>query len=152
MSKILKNTKIAGVIILCVTQLLLMSTVKAELEDSTIKNKLVIQVSTDDPKTQNVALNNAVNLQKEYGMDNIIIEVVAYGPGLGLLTQSSQQASRVKSLAMQNIHFSACGNTMAKVAKKTGKQPQLVEGVQVVKAGVSRIMELQQNGYAYVRP
>ncbi|MDH5649996.1 MAG: DsrE family protein [Gammaproteobacteria bacterium] len=116
------------------------------------KNKLVIQVSTDDARTQTIALNNAVNLQEEYGMDNIDIEIVAYGPGLGLLTTANPQASRVKSLAMQNIHFSACGNTMAKVAKKTGKTPELVEGVKIVKAGVSRIMELQQNGYAYVRP
>ena len=60
-----------------------------------IKNKLVIQVSTDDPRTQKIALNNAVNLQKLYGADNIVIEVVAYGPGLGLLTEKSGQASRV---------------------------------------------------------
>lgn len=115
-------------------------------------NRIVIQVSTDDPRTQTIALNNAVNLQQEYGMDNIDIEVVAYGPGLGLLTTAGNQADRVKSLAVQNIRFSACGNTIAKITKKTGKEPQLVEGVQVVKAGVSRIMELQQQGYAYVRP
>ena len=116
------------------------------------KNKIVIQVSTDDPQTQTIALNNAVNLQKEFGMDNIDIEVVAYGPGLGLLTTKNKQSQRVKSLALQNIHFSACGNTMDKVTKKTGKRPDLTEGVHIVKAGVSRIMQLQQNGYAYVRP
>ena len=32
-----------------------------------IKNKLVIQVSTDDLRTQKIALNNPVNLQKLYG-------------------------------------------------------------------------------------
>lgn len=128
------------------------STAWAETESMGASNKIVIQVSTDDPKTQTIALNNAVNLQKEYGMDNIDIEVVAYGPGLGLLTEKSKQADRVVSLAMQNIHFSACGNTMAKVEKKTGHRPQVLEGVQVVKAGVSRIMQLQQQGYAYVRP
>ena len=116
------------------------------------QNKIVIQVSTDDPRTQSIALNNAVNLQKEYGLDNIVIEIVAYGPGLGMLTQENKQAERVKSLAMQNIRFSACGNTMDKVTEKTGKKPELTEGVQVVKAGVSRIMQLQQDGYAYVRP
>jgi intracellular sulfur oxidation DsrE/DsrF family protein len=129
-----------------------MTTANAEIADSSVKNKIVIQVSTDDPRTQTIALNNAVNLQKDYGMDNVVIEIVAYGPGLGLLTQENKQASRVKSLAMQNIQFSACGNTMAKISKKTGKEPKLTEGVHVVKAGVSRIMELQQNGYAYVRP
>ena len=75
-------------------------------------HKLVIQVSTDDPRTQKIALNNAVNLQKHYGMDNIQIEIVAYGPGLGMLTQNSPEASRISSLALQDITFSACGNTM----------------------------------------
>lgn len=120
--------------------------------DSHTRNKLVIQVSTDDPRTQKIALNNAVNLQKLYGMDNIQIEIVAYGPGLGLMTTKSGLASRVTSLAMQDITFSACGNTMKKVASKTGKMPELLEGVGQVTAGVARIMELQQQGYAYIRP
>jgi len=115
-------------------------------------HKLVIQVSTDDPRTQKIALNNAVNLQKLYGMDNVKIEIVAYGPGLGLLTKKSGQASRVESLATQDITFSACKNTMNKVEKKTGKLPALLEGVQTVNAGVARIMELQEQGYAYIRP
>lgn len=128
------------------------NSVFAEQDTEGVHNKIVIQVSTDDPRTQKIALNNAVNLQKMYGMDNIAIEIVAYGPGLGLVTQGSKQAVRVKSLAMQNIRFSACGNTMNKIAKKTGHRPKPLEGVHEVKAGVSRIMELQQQGYAYVRP
>ena len=122
------------------------------LASDDIKNKLVIQVSTDDPRTQKIALNNAVNLQKLYGIDNVIIEIVAYGPGLGLLTKKSKQASRVESLALQDITFSACENTMSKVTKKTGNAPVLLEGVTSVNAGVARIMELQQQGYAYIRP
>ena len=116
------------------------------------EHKIVIQVSTDDPRTQKIALNNAVNMQKLYGVDNIAIEIVAYGPGLGLLTKKSGQADRVESLAMSDITFSACGNTMNKVAKKSGKMPVLLEGVGQVPAGVARIMELQEQGYAYVRP
>ena len=120
--------------------------------DSHTKNKLVIQVSTDDARTQRIALNNAVNLQKLYGVDNVQIEIVAYGPGLGLMTRKSSLAQRVESLAMQDITFSACGNTMKKVASKTGNMPKLLEGVGQVTAGVARIMELQQQGYAYIRP
>lgn len=138
--------------LIAMLSILMVSPAFAEATGDGVKNKIVIQVSTSDPQTQAIALNNAVNLQKEYGLDDIVIEIVAYGPGLGLLTQKSKQADRVKSLAVQNIRFSACGNTMAKVAKKTGKEPKLVEGVEVVKAGVSRIMLLQQQGYAYVRP
>lgn len=115
-------------------------------------HKVVIQVSTDDARTQQIALNNAVNLQQDYGMDNVKIEIVAYGPGLSLLTAKSSQAGRVESLASQEIRFSACGNTMRGVAKKTGAEPKLIEGVQVVPAGVARIVELQEQGYAYIRP
>ena len=116
------------------------------------EHKIVIQVSTDDQRTQKIAMNNAVNLQKHYGIDNVAVEIVAYGPGLGMLTKKSKSADRVESLAMSDITFSACGNTMAKVAEKSGKMPVLLEGVQQVAAGVVRIMELQEEGYAYVRP
>ncbi len=115
-------------------------------------HKVVIQVSTDDARTQKIALNNAVNLQKDYGMDNVKIEIVAYGPGLSLLTDKSNQAKRVESLASQNIRFSACANTMKGIKKKTGSEPKLISGVEVVPAGVGRIMELQEQGYAYIRP
>lgn len=115
-------------------------------------HKVVIQVSTDDARTQKIALNNAVNLQKDYGMDNVKIEIVAYGPGLSLLTDKSGEAQRVESLATQNIRFSACANTMKGIKKKTGVEPKLIQGVEVVPAGVGRIMELQEQGYAYIRP
>ncbi|MFT5275939.1 MAG: intracellular sulfur oxidation DsrE/DsrF family protein [Saprospiraceae bacterium] len=119
---------------------------------SDVAHKLVIQVSTDDPRTQKIALNNAVNLQKHYGIDNVEIEIVAYGPGLGMLTEKSGVASRVSSLALSDITFSACGNTMNAVAKKSGTMPTLLEGVEQTPAGVARIMELQEQGYSYIRP
>jgi intracellular sulfur oxidation DsrE/DsrF family protein len=115
-------------------------------------HKVVIQVSTDDKRTQTIALNNAVNLQKDYGLDNVDVVIVAYGPGLSLLTNKSSQGERVESLAVQGIQFNACGNTMKKITSKTGKEPVLLQGVSVVPAGVARIVELQEQGYAYVRP
>lgn len=116
------------------------------------KHKLVIQVSTDDVRTQTIAMNNAVNLQSLYGPDNVDIEIVAYGPGLGMMTAANEHSSRVKSLAIQDIKFSACMNTMNKIKAKKGKLPKLSEGVTTVKAGVARIMELQEEGYSYIRP
>ena len=115
-------------------------------------HKVVIQVSTKDPLTQKIALNNAVNLQKLYGMDNVVIEIVAYGPGLSLLTAKNIQSKRVSSLAQSDIKFSACLNTMNKFKKKNGHFPKLSEGVEKVQAGVVRIIELQEQGYIYIRP
>ncbi len=121
-------------------------------DDGAQLHKLVIQVSTDDERTQSIAMNNAVNLQKELGMDNVAIEIVAYGPGLSMLMGGAKLSQRVSSLAKQDITFSACGNTMKKVEQKSGKPVVLAEGVKVVPAGVLRIMELQEQGYSYVRP
>lgn len=146
------KTFTTGHVLLCFLLLAFTGQAAFAADAAEAKHKIVIQVSTDDPVTQNIALNNAVNLQQVYGMDNIAIEIVGYGPGLSLLTAKSKEADRVKSLALQNITFSACGNTMDKIAEKTGKKPQLTEGVQVVKAGAARIMELQASGYAYLRP
>ena len=134
-----------------VLMLLLLAGTQAAIAADEI-HKLVIQVSTDDVRTQNIAMNNAVNLQKALGQDNIIIEIVAYGPGLTMLTPKSPASKRVPDLAMQDIIFSACGNTKAKIEEKSGKEVKLVEGVRIVPAGVLRIMELQEQGYAYVRP
>jgi len=115
-------------------------------------HKVVIQVSTNNPLTQKIALNNAVNLQKLYGIDNVKVEIVAYGPGLSLLTKKNKQSKRVTSLSQADIKFSACMNTMAKFKKKKGHLPVLSEGVGKVKAGVARIIELQEEGYSYIRP
>lgn len=115
-------------------------------------HKVVIQVSTNDPQTQELALNNAVNLQKLYGMDNVVVEIVAYGPGLGIFTKENKQSSRVTSLAMSDVTMTACKNTMEKIERKTGKLPVLSDGVTTVQAGVARIIELQEEGYVYIRP
>ncbi|MDH5785126.1 MAG: DsrE family protein [Chromatiales bacterium] len=121
-------------------------------EHSAEKHRVVIQVSSGDEATQSIAMNNAVNLQKELGIDNVSIEIVAYGPGLSMLFNGGKQSERVSSLAKQEITFSACGNTMKKVEKKQGKPVVLAEGVGVVPGGVIRIMELQEQGYSYIRP
>ncbi len=115
--------------------------------------KYVIQVSTDDARTQKIALNNAVNLQKHYGgADKVDIEIVAFGPGLGILTTNNKNSSRVERMALNNIKFSACQNTMRGFKKKKGHFPTLTDGVDKTPAGVVRIGELQQQGYSYIRP
>ena len=47
--------------------LLVLLSVATLVQADEIKNKLVIQISTDDLRTQKIELNNPVNLQKLYG-------------------------------------------------------------------------------------
>lgn len=151
----MKNmTKLLGIFALMLSLLGLSacSTTGTEGDGFGPKHKLVIQVSSKDPLIQKIAMNNAVNVQKAYGVDNVAVEIVAYGPGLSMLTKKSKYSKRVKSLAVQGIKFSACGNTIKKITKKKGKKPKLTAGVVVVSAGVERIIELQEKGYSYIRP
>lgn len=141
--------KVTNILLAIVASMMVFGTAMAEMGAT---HKVVIQVSSADAKTQAIALNNAVNVQKHYGPGEVDVEIVAYGPGLSLLTKKSKQAKRVASLAKSDITFSACGNTMKKMKKKSGKEPKLINGVKVVPAGVVRLMELQAKGYAYIRP
>lgn len=115
-------------------------------------HKIVIQVSSSDIITQKMALNNAVNLQEYYGVDNIKIEIVAYGPGLSLLTSESLQSTKIENLVFNDIKFSACSNTIEIMKKRFNKDIKLLDDVAIVPAGAARIMELQEQGYAYLRP
>lgn len=115
-------------------------------------HKIVIQVSSSDPDSQKTALNNAVNVLEVLN-GQAQIEIVAYGPGLSILTDKSPHSQRIKDLALRSeLKFSACGNTMDKIEKKTGKKVVLTKGVGIVPGGVIRIMELQEAGYTYIRP
>ena len=116
-------------------------------------HRIVIQVSTDDPRTQTMALNNAINIKKSYNDNNVKVEIVAYGPGLSMLMATSKQARRVKSLAVyEEFTFNACNNTMQAIKRKVGKMPRMVEGISIVPSGVVYITELQEKGYSYIRP
>jgi len=131
----------------------LLSGVNVAVSDSSFaKHKIVIQSSSSDPELQGLALVIAGNLQKHYGMDNVDIELVAYGPGLGILTKENPNAQKVKSLLDNNIKFSACEGTLKFMESKNGKRPNLVPGVGTVPDGVVRIIELQEKGYTYVYP
>lgn len=118
-------------------------------------HKLAIQVSDNDPGKMNIALNNAQNVQAHYAAmgDTVTVEIVAYGPGLNMYTASSPVKDRIDTLSLDESYtFAACGNTHAKMEKKAGKEVPLLDATSMVSSGVVRLMELQSQGYAYVRP
>ncbi|WP_146344634.1 DsrE family protein [Phaeobacter marinintestinus] len=118
---------------------------------------VAIHVDENDPKVMNMALNNAANVEKYYTSqgDSVMIELVAYGPGLNMfIPGKSPVEDRIStmSLEMENLSFSACGNTHRKMSEKAGKEITLVSEADMVPSGVVRLIELQEQGYAYIRP
>ncbi|MGO4915817.1 DsrE family protein [Pseudogemmobacter sp. W21_MBD1_M6] len=118
---------------------------------------VAIHVDQNDPAVMNMALNNAQNVASYYKSkgDEVMIEVVTYGPGLNMLIpDQSPVAERIKSMSLEldNIAFAACGNTLNGMQKKAGHDIALMSEAVVVPSGVVRLIELQEQGYAYVRP
>lgn len=113
------------------------------------RNHVVIQVSDADPAKWNLALNNARNVQEDLGMDNVDVEIVAYGPGLPMLKSDSPVAQRVASATAQGVTLIACENTMKNTKVE---RSQIRPGVKFEGAGVVHLMKRQKEGWAYVRP
>ena len=113
------------------------------------KNRLIVQVSDADPKKWALALNNVKNVQTDLGKANVEIELVAYGPGIGMLKMDSEVANRINEAMGDGVKVVACENTMTnnKIAKD-----DMLPKIGYVKAGVVEIMQKQQQGYAYLRP
>jgi uncharacterized protein len=113
------------------------------------KSKVVMQMSDGDAAKWNLALNNAKNLQTDLGAANVDIEIVAYGPGIGMLKADSVVGNRVDEAMASGVKVIACENTMR--GQKLGK-PDMWQGIGYVSAGVVEIMQKQQQGWAYIRP
>ena len=113
------------------------------------KQRVVFQVSDNDPAKWGLALNNAKNVQDELGKDNVQIEIIAYGPGLEMLKSESKVSDRLAGALDDNVGLIACENTMTntKVTKD-----DMYSGIAYVKAGVTHIMKRQREGWAYIRP
>ena len=113
------------------------------------KERVIIQVSDADPKKWALALNNAKNVQTDLGADKSEIEIVAYGPGIGMLKADAEIANRIEEAVASGVRVVACENTMRN--QKIGRD-DMHKNIEYVAAGVVELMRRQQQGYAYIRP
>ena len=121
----------------------------AQAQQAAQRNRVVIQVSDADPGKWNLALNNAKNIQTDLGAANVDVEIVAYGPGIGMLQLDSTVGGRVDEATAAGVKVVACENTM-KGQKLT--RADMLNGIGYVPAGVVELMSRQQQGWAYIRP
>jgi intracellular sulfur oxidation DsrE/DsrF family protein len=120
-------------------------------------HRVILQVNTNEPAIMNLALNNATNVAQYYKDRGakVTIEVITFGPGLHMLrSDTSPVKARIETLALSTpeISFKACGNTQQNMQKAENKDIPLIPQAQVVDSGVVRVMELQEQGWTYVKP
>ena len=144
---------------LAVAALLSITPVSGGLAADAKSHRVSIQVDQNDPQVMNLALNNATNVIEHYRAKNedVDVDIVTFGPGLHMLRADTSpvqdRIKRLKELAFPGkIQFSACNNTKQNMEKAEGKAVPIVSDATIVPSGVVRLMELQEQGWSYVRP
>ena len=120
---------------------------------------VAIQIDQNDPQVMNLVLNNATNVIEHYRAKNedVDVDIVAYGPGLHMLRADTSpvqdRIKQIKEVALPGkIQFSACNNTRQGMEKAEGHPISVLPDATMVSSGVVHLIELQEQGWSYVRP
>ena len=122
-------------------------------------HRITLQIDQNDPQVMNMVLNNATNVIEYYRTKNedVDLDIVAYGPGLHMLRADTSpvqdRIKRLKDLVFPGkVQFSACNNTKQGMEKAEGHAISILPEAGIVPSGVVHLMELQEQGWSYVRP
>lgn len=111
--------------------------------------RLLIQVSDENPKVWGLALANARNVRQDLGPGKVQLEIIVYGPAIRMLEADSEWRDRVTQVLDEGIRVIACENTMATLGLK---RDDMLGGIDFVKTGLAHVMRRQLEGWAYARP
>jgi intracellular sulfur oxidation DsrE/DsrF family protein len=120
-------------------------------------HKLVIHVDQNDADVMKLAMNNTKNANELYAAkgDSLDVEIVCYSQGLHMLRDdTSPVKNEIHELrkAVPQVAFGACNNTKTAMEKREGKPVPIIPEATIVPAGIVRLVELQEEGYKYVKP
>lgn len=111
--------------------------------------KIVLSLSENTPARVNEVIGNVGNVQRYYGADDVMIDLVAYGPGIHSVLKGSPVSERIEGLIAIGVKVLACKNTLDTIHKTAA---DLLPGVTIVPSGIPAIVELEAQGWYYVRP
>src|SRR6202049_4514276 len=120
-------------------------------------HKLAIHVDQNDVDVMKLALNNSRNANELYKArgEELAVEVVCYSQGVRIVrgyTSPVKAESRERRKVVPQVAFGACNNTKPAMEKREGKPVPIIEEATIVPAGIVRLVEVQEAGYAYAKP
>lgn len=101
------------------------------------------------------AMTNIQNHIDAVGVDNLEVQVVLHGPGLGLLRHAlDNQALQmdITSLKTQNVRFRVCEITLERGDISFEDDLFEVWEEDLVPSGVAEVARLQGMGWSYIKP
>jgi uncharacterized protein len=120
-------------------------------------HRIAMHISEDHIDTMNRVLGNAKNAIEYFEAkgEKVTIQVVAYGPGVYMLRDdTSPVKERLAEYRKKyaGVSFMACRNTMDTMGKREGKKITVVPEATEVPTGVGHLVELQEQGWSYIKP
>ncbi len=113
--------------------------------------RAVFHVDMDDVKPFKIVLTNIANLIRAIPERHYDLVLLCNGPAVKLLQNEENAPFREEIWRLQQarVSFKVCRNAL----NSFNIDPDnLIEGCEIVPAGVVALIELQQDGYAYIKP
>ncbi|MBV5317657.1 MAG: DsrE family protein [Desulfobulbaceae bacterium] len=113
--------------------------------------RAVFHVDLDDPKIFALALANVGNLLRAIPERHYDLVMVFNGPAVSLLEteECAPFLEEIWQLQQARVSFKVCRNALNRL---NIDPDNLIEGLEIIPAGVVTLIELQQDGYAYIKP
>jgi len=118
------------------------------------EQKVLYHVNYHEQSRISETLVNVTNHLEALGEDRVDIKVMIHGKAIEFMMDANEDEGKqmqLDSLRMSGVQFLVCGNTLN--GYRIGIEDLYdVEPEDMVQAGLPAIVDLQQQGYIYVRP
>ncbi len=113
--------------------------------------KAIFHVDQNEEQVMNLALNNVVNLLKAIPGQEHDLVVIFNGPGVSLVAWDDVAAhlERIKALVGEGVRFQVCRNALVRYEIA---EDQVVEECEIIPAGIVALIDLQNDGFSYIKP
>ena len=113
--------------------------------------KAVFHIDLENDQLFNLGLNNITNtLAALEGIEKDFI-LLANGPGVAMLSSEKvvPYLAHIQELTDAGVHFQVCNKALKKFQVD---EKDLAPEVTVIPAGIVGLIDLQNDGYAYIKP
>lgn len=118
--------------------------------------RLMLHVSTANPKRLNIVLNEAEALLEEYAHleKKLELEILTNSDGLALVNNTGKDYNkRLQKLQQKydNIAVMVCRQTLKRIQREQGNKLTLLPRAKVVPSAINQIVKRQRSGWSYIR-
>lgn len=112
------------------------------------KHRVIMQLTQNNPDAHKQLMNQLNALKQAWG-DDVVVEVLAHGPGIELfLLDKTTQKEMIATMKTKGVHFVMCENTMK---NKGITKEMLLPDMEYAPFGLAEIITKQEEGWIYIK-